>query len=211
MKYAVAASFAVFAGLAASKSAISEENVLQKCVNWYPTRIEWCKQQYPSLAGTLSSTVQAQQDATPPTSQPALVAKEAEVSPAGPVEAITAVSKHSGRTVLFVMIKTVGNVLCADDAPAWVLAERDGNYFAVNGLARSWSPKMRVYRSGKWYPVKDAGIGPDSVFGMEGTRQIINAGNDLCVIGKGSMTDELADRVDAGQDRAIELGSRYGL
>lgn len=208
--YAVLISGSCFASPASSA-----DNLLQKCLKWYTDRADWCKQQYPNLIDTVGKFEDRESvsESMPQSGGSQTGGRDSARTgnPSDRVEAVSAVSKDSTRTLLFIKIKTAGNVLCAEDGPSWVLAERDGVYYAINGIARSWSSNMKIYKSGKWYPVRDGGVGPDSAFGIERGHELIGIGNDLCPVSSGNFLNELERRVNLGQEQARRLGSKFGL
>jgi hypothetical protein len=66
------------------------------------------------------------------------------------------VQAFADKEALFPAVKTEGNVICADDSPALMVADVNGQYIALNGTTRSWSEKgLGVLRAGKWYSVID--------------------------------------------------------
>ncbi|WP_187273502.1 hypothetical protein, partial [Methylobacterium sp. WL19] len=81
----------------------------------------------------------------------------------------------------------------------------------VNGLARAWSTDMAVYTSKKWKKVVDAGFASDSVFSRDETSKIIQTANDLCPISKGDFIGETWRRLKLGEQRAQEIGRKYGM
>jgi len=117
-----------------------------------------------------------------------------------------------GKKSLFTNIKSSGNIYCPADGPSWVIAELDGDFVAINGVARGWANKgdLSVYRGEKWITVKDQGVNPSGLK-SDVVSEMIQTGLNLCPYGKGSPIDQITNRLEEGSARYIDIGSQYGL
>ncbi|MFY9295001.1 MAG: hypothetical protein WAP03_30610 [Methylorubrum rhodinum] len=188
----------------------ANQDMLDWCVKSYPHRVKWCKSQYSGHVNEeiLKEANDAKARADKSVQSRANTSGDGE---SGEVEAVRAVPVSSGGDpVLFVDIRRTQNVFCPADGLAWVLAERDGTFYALNGIARSWHSNMAVYKSGKWHKVLDGGVGERSAFGIKETSRLISLGNDLCPTPAGSFIDVQFERLQRGERQAKELSAKYG-
>ncbi|MCK1742436.1 hypothetical protein IVA80_16585 [Bradyrhizobium sp. 139] len=115
------------------------------------------------------------------------------------------IQAFDGGKALFREIKTEGNVICADDSPALMVADVNGQYIALNGTTRSWSEKgLRVLRGGKWHTVIDPG---PTNFGE--VNRMIDVALRLCPAPDG--IEEGYRRVLRAEQTRKVLGSKFGL
>lgn len=119
------------------------------------------------------------------------------------------VEAFAGGKALFLTIKAEGNVICADDSPALMVADINDRYIALNGTTRSWSEKgLRVLRGGKWHAVIDPG--PEN-FGLRPgeVNRMIDVALKLCPAPSG--IEEGYRRVLRAEQTRKAVGSKLGL
>jgi hypothetical protein len=120
-----------------------------------------------------------------------------------------------GKKSLFVEIRRDGNLYCAADNPALMVAEFDGQFVALNGNSRSWASNqgLSVYLDRAWLPVVDTKI-TDPKYDVARIQPLIDKSSKLCptVISPGSdYLNEASRRLSEGETRFIERGAEFGL
>lgn len=169
-----------------------------------------------------SATVEAVTTKAPPKDQPPLTveAVAAKAPPedertrsSAPAPAVSApVQAILGKQSLFVEVRNNGNVYCAADGPFWVIGEIEGEFVALNGLARQWAANqhLSVYREGKWIPVNDRGTNPSNL-GLAKVQDLIDTGNGMCPSSSKDILEEASQRVKEGEKKFAQLGPKFGL
>lgn len=116
------------------------------------------------------------------------------------------VGAFAGGKALFVKIRTEDNVICAEDSPALMVHEVNGQYIALNGTTRSWSRQvLRVFRGSKWHAVLDPDNAPS--IGSDEIRRMIDVGLRLCPAPEG--VEDGYRRVLQGEQNRRVLGAKY--
>ncbi len=125
---------------------------------------------------------------------------------ASPIQAIL------GKQSLFIDVRHRDSVYCAADNPDWLIGEFDGEFVALNGIARQWAGNhdLSVYRDGEWLPVYDRQTSEPSKFRFDKVQPLIDLGVGLCPQPSNSM-NEAFQRLTEGEKRLAQLGPKFGI
>jgi hypothetical protein len=117
-----------------------------------------------------------------------------------------------GKQSLFVDIRHHDSVYCAADHPDWLIGEFNGEFVALNGIARQWAGNhdLSVYSDGEWIPVYDRQTTDPSKFRYDIVQPLIDLGRRLCPQPPKSM-NEAVQSLTEGEKRLVQLGPKYGI